>query len=339
MITTKSAGKIVFSVVSVFLFTGVFATEVAAGECDHIVAELRQIKGLIKRKAFLDEAVKGCADNYLVTYYYAYNFERRRKYDSALFYYNSAIALNPEYARSYFGLGDTYLALRENKQAVTALEKGLHLDPENIWAKKSLQKAREGLAVQAQQKAAAVSHEKIIKEEGVAPPPSSTTAETLTSVKQAEKTIKAEKDVTARDFIDRMQVDLSTPLDARDLVVRMPVQFNPSSGDLTPQAMEQLDSVVCKALQSDELTKSKFEVGGHTDSSGSFEYNMHLSRMRAHAVKKYLAESCGVEPDRLNVVYYGETRPLVPNISRENRRLNRRVEFRRVIGKDNMMQP
>jgi len=369
----RAAGKIVSCVMVVFLLTEVFSTEVAAGECDQLVAELSQLKSLIKRKSFLDEAVKSCVNDYRVIYYYAYNFERRRKYDRALHYYKYAVKLNPDYARSYFGLGDTYLALRNNKEAVAALEKGLQLDPGNIWAEKSLKKAKYGLHMQPSnhfvavdkkhevagsfpavsapgkedtapqatpagqplQSDAAVTPEKTIEEDvPAAVPLSSAIPEAVIPVKPAGNALEEEKDITVRDFIDRMQVDADTVLGAQDLVMRMQIQFNPSSGDFTPQAMVQLDSVVCRALHSDELEESKFEVAGHTDSTGSFELNMHISRERAHAVKKYLIESCGIESDRLSVVYYGETRPHLPNTSLKNRRLNRRVEFRRVIDLD-----
>jgi OOP family OmpA-OmpF porin len=55
---------------------------------------------------------------------------------------------------------------------------------------------------------------------------------------------------------------------------------------------------------------------------------MYFSKMRAMRVRDYLVENCGIAPDRLTVVYYGQERPAFPNTSRKNRMLNRRVEFR-----------
>jgi len=54
--------------------------------------------------------------------------------------------------------------------------------------------------------------------------------------------------------------------------------------------------------------------------------NWELSVARATAVVRYLI-ACGVPPHRLSAVGYGEYRPMVPNTSEENRRLNRRVDI------------
>src|SRR5690606_20239272 len=84
----------------------------------------------------------------------------------------------------------------------------------------------------------------------------------------------------------------------------------------------------------DVLTKNpdiKLEVQGHTDSRGSDSYNKTLSDRRAAAVMKHLV-SGGINPDRLDSMGYGEERPLVDNLSDENRALNRRVQFMRIEG-------
>jgi flagellar motor protein MotB len=69
------------------------------------------------------------------------------------------------------------------------------------------------------------------------------------------------------------------------------------------------------------------EVGAYTDDKGSDQYNLDLSLKRAEAVKKYLTEK-GAKPDQLHTKGYGEASPVAPNISEENRSLNRRVEFK-----------
>ncbi len=106
------------------------------------------------------------------------------------------------------------------------------------------------------------------------------------------------------------------------------IQFERSSGELTPEAKAMLDSVVCKALQGRELQGRRFEVAGHTDDRGTPETNMYFAKIRATGVRDYLVEQCGIAPDRLTVVSYGQERPAFPNTSRKNRMLNRRVEFR-----------
>lgn len=71
----------------------------------------------------------------------------------------------------------------------------------------------------------------------------------------------------------------------------------------------------------------KIRLSGHTDDVGSDEFNLDLSRRRAETVKNYLVNK-GVDPSRIQTEYFGETRPLVPNINEANRQKNRRVEMK-----------
>lgn len=66
-------------------------------------------------------------------------------------------------------------------------------------------------------------------------------------------------------------------------------------------------------------------IEGHTDSSGSNDYNQELSRNRASAVSRYLL-SLGVSPDRLQTTGYGEDQPIADNETAAGRQENRRVE-------------
>jgi outer membrane protein OmpA-like peptidoglycan-associated protein len=70
----------------------------------------------------------------------------------------------------------------------------------------------------------------------------------------------------------------------------------------------------------------KIEIAAHTDNTGSFEYNMNLSKARAQSIVKYL-ESEGIPQNRLRAVGYGESRPIATNQTEFGRRKNRRVEF------------
>jgi len=71
----------------------------------------------------------------------------------------------------------------------------------------------------------------------------------------------------------------------------------------------------------------RVEIGGHTDSIGSAEYNQGLSERRAAAVRDYLVENYGLDEDRLIAVGFGETQPIFGNETPTGRTLNRRVEF------------
>jgi outer membrane protein OmpA-like peptidoglycan-associated protein len=68
-----------------------------------------------------------------------------------------------------------------------------------------------------------------------------------------------------------------------------------------------------------------FEIEGHTDSTGPDSYNEKLGLDRATAVRNYMHDQLGIALNRLEVISYGETRPVVDNKTREHRAQNRRV--------------
>ncbi len=67
-------------------------------------------------------------------------------------------------------------------------------------------------------------------------------------------------------------------------------------------------------------------IEGHTDSTGSEEHNLTLSRQRAQSVANYLAQ-IEVNPTRFTIMGYGEEQPVAPNDTAEGRALNRRVDL------------
>lgn len=71
----------------------------------------------------------------------------------------------------------------------------------------------------------------------------------------------------------------------------------------------------------------KVSIDGHTDSDGSDAYNQKLSEQRAASVRNYFITNGGLDADRFVSKGYGESMPAVPNDSRENKAINRRVEL------------
>jgi outer membrane protein OmpA-like peptidoglycan-associated protein len=69
------------------------------------------------------------------------------------------------------------------------------------------------------------------------------------------------------------------------------------------------------------------EIRGHTDQTGTKEYNDQLSLLRARSVYQYLVDH-GIDSRRLQYHGYGFTLPVATNDTEEGRRLNRRTEFR-----------
>lgn len=70
----------------------------------------------------------------------------------------------------------------------------------------------------------------------------------------------------------------------------------------------------------------KVRIEGHCDERGSDEYNLALGERRAQAAQKYLT-SLGIDPNRLEVISYGEEKPLDPANNEEAWAKNRRAEF------------
>ena len=110
-----------------------------------------------------------------------------------------------------------------------------------------------------------------------------------------------------------------------NITLNMPsnITFALNSADLNAQFFSALDGV---SLVLKEYDKTVIEVAGHTDSSGSDQYNQALSERRAQAVSGYLS-SHGVKTQRLIPIGAGESHPVASNDSEQGRAANRRVEL------------
>jgi outer membrane protein OmpA-like peptidoglycan-associated protein len=99
--------------------------------------------------------------------------------------------------------------------------------------------------------------------------------------------------------------------------------FKFGSALLPDAAKARLDEMIAK-LKADPRG-NYVEIEGHTDSSGDKMTNLRLGEARAEAVKRYLYEAHQVPLHKMNVISYGEEKPVSPNTSREGRAQNRRV--------------
>jgi outer membrane protein OmpA-like peptidoglycan-associated protein len=101
------------------------------------------------------------------------------------------------------------------------------------------------------------------------------------------------------------------------------ILFNVNSYDLKPEAKQNIGDLV-KTLQKYEDTNILVE--GHTDDTGTEEYNKNLSEKRASAVADY-AKSLGARSERFSTIGYGEAQPIAENTTTEGKQKNRRVEI------------
>jgi outer membrane protein OmpA-like peptidoglycan-associated protein len=101
------------------------------------------------------------------------------------------------------------------------------------------------------------------------------------------------------------------------------VRFGFDSSELSDEARVMLDD-----LAADLRTRNEnvyIEIQGHTDGTGSDDYNLDLGRQRAEAVQRYLNLRHAVALHRMSVVSYGESAPVTDNDTRDGRSANRRV--------------
>ena len=108
-----------------------------------------------------------------------------------------------------------------------------------------------------------------------------------------------------------------------NLIMPSNITFATNGRDLNSGFYNVLDSV---ALVLNEYNKTTVVVSGHTDSTGSDEYNQKLSTDRANSVADFLVNK-KVNPARFEVIGMGEKSPIADNKTKQGRSLNRRVEI------------
>lgn len=101
-------------------------------------------------------------------------------------------------------------------------------------------------------------------------------------------------------------------------------QFN--STDLPEAAKTRIDELVAQ-LKADPKGVF-FEIEGHTDATGPSELNERIGMERADAVKRYLYEAHQIPLHKINIISFGEEKPVAPNTTRDGRAQNRRVVIR-----------
>jgi len=105
--------------------------------------------------------------------------------------------------------------------------------------------------------------------------------------------------------------------------INIRIQFGFDSAAIDRTQLPQLQQM-CRVMHSTPEIEL-FRIVGHTDASGTAEYNERLSRLRAEEVARFLAEDCGIAASRLDPVGFGER--FLFDAARPDADENRRVEF------------
>ena len=137
---------------------------------------------------------------------------------------------------------------------------------------------------------------------------------------------EAEKDkseLRAR-LLNQLNSILETRDSARGLIANMgDVLFETGKFNLRPEARERLAKVSGILLAYSGL---KVAIEGHTDSVGTEDYNLQLSKQRADAVREYLVKE-GVQEEVITAIGLGMSQPIAGNETADGRKKNRRVEL------------
>ena len=120
--------------------------------------------------------------------------------------------------------------------------------------------------------------------------------------------------------------EMLAALNADGSIALYGILFDFDRATLQQESNKQLQDVLTLLATNPEL---RLEIQGHTDSDGSEAYNLELSQRRSESVLEYLV-LFGVDPSRLRAKGYGESMPVAPNDTDENKAKNRRVELVRL---------
>lgn len=131
---------------------------------------------------------------------------------------------------------------------------------------------------------------------------------------------KAEKAAVAADAAARGRLIWSVTLsDDR-------VKFSFGQAEIPGEAKTMLDDLIGKIKSYGKAVY--VEIEGHTDSTGSEEYNEALGLKRAMTVRDYMSKAGGIPLHAMNVISFGESQPVADNATSEGRDQNRRVVVR-----------
>ncbi|HEY9006873.1 MAG TPA: OmpA family protein [Ohtaekwangia sp.] len=138
---------------------------------------------------------------------------------------------------------------------------------------------------------------------------------------------------TLKDLITTITVDTVLVLDKIEInkvFILDNIYYNFNKSDIRPDAAKELDKLVQLLIDNPEI---KIELGSHTDSIDTEDYNLRLSQRRAESAVNYIVQH-GIAPDRIVAKGYGESKPIARNTNPDGtdnpvgRQRNRRTEFK-----------
>ena len=127
--------------------------------------------------------------------------------------------------------------------------------------------------------------------------------------------IPAEKDTTK---------NVATPFNSEEINTFNNLQFETGKSTILRQSFYEIDELIAFMQEHPEM---RLIVTGHTDNVGDSDNNISLSLDRANSVKKYIVTHSSISEEMIETFGKGDLNPKYPNDNKEQRELNRRVEF------------
>lgn len=136
------------------------------------------------------------------------------------------------------------------------------------------------------------------------------------------------------NYMDRQEAEIRAQLqgtgvsvtrNGNQIILNMPsnITFDVGQSAIKPAFISTLNGV---AIVVAKFNQTLVDVYGHTDSTGEDQFNLTLSSQRAQSVANYLGQT-GVDPRRMRILGFGESRPIADNSTELGRAANRRVEI------------
>ncbi|RNI31152.1 OmpA family protein [Rufibacter latericius] len=138
-----------------------------------------------------------------------------------------------------------------------------------------------------------------------------------------EKEINLKEDTVMK--IMTSLIDYSIPLIFKNL------EFDEGKAEIKDAMKPTLDRIVLFLVDHPQV---RLSIEGHTDSSGDPDANLELSQWRAVSIQKYLESKGNLASGRIDAVGKGSSEPIKPELTIEDRAVNRRVEFKLIKPKD-----
>ncbi len=262
------------------IFLPVFTGRAQADNCPALAEKISKERVLLIKKKMIEEAMQACPRDVDIVYQHGYTLERLRKYGEALKSYKKTIALDQNYSKAYFSIGDVQMVMKNYQDAADAYVAGLRLDPGDVRAKDSLKDAQKRYHDLTGKNLSLPTL--VVAAKAPAPPPAPVVAAGGEGRKGA--TVEAKKVETKKVEVKKAEAAAPTPVLAAILRLRIP--FQNQTTDLSQDAKDVLAVVVGRAMQRPEMAATRLAIAGYTDNLGDPARNLEISTARAEVVKK-----------------------------------------------------